>query len=323
MSDLGIPLVRTRPVAAAALTLAHLAVSVLIVVSAIEASHIIASVSHLIGNLHDPLLISPVAAALLPCAGVLFWSSKAIIAQIDRGIAELRRHRQQMPGPPSADSGTDGSGAGVNQRLAIRPKEGKGGAGLWIGAAFLAALGLTVAVLATRGIDKNGIGEALRQTARFSFLLFWPAYSGSAVATLFGPRAGALARSGRVFGLAFASAQLVHFTLVVAIARVAHLPFVAGLMPFFAIGLVWTCVLALSSIDRWREVFGADFWRILRSAGVEYIALVFFADFVLDQVGKGAELTIAYLPFSTLLIAGALLRAAAIVRRLALDWFRC
>jgi hypothetical protein len=320
MTDFGIPMVRTRPVAAAALTFAHLALSVLIVVSVIEASLIIAKVSHLIANLHDPLLIGPLAAALLPCAGVGFWASKAIIAQLDRGFAGLRRHRQQIPEPPRANSRTDGSGAELNQCLAIRPRERKAGAGLWIGAAFLVALGLAVAGLATTGIDANGIRQALRQTARFSFLLFWPAYSASAVATLFGTWAGPLARRGRDFGLAYASAQLVHFTLVVTLARVAHLPLVAGLMPFFAIGLVWTFVLAVSSIDRWREVFGADFWRILRSIGVEYIALVFFADFVLNQVGNRVELTIAYLPFSTLLIAGALLRAAAIVRRLASDW---
>jgi hypothetical protein len=202
----------------------------------------------------------------------------------------------------------------VEQPLsAIETRNGTAGAGLWIGAAFLAALSLAVAILATTG----DIGKALRLTARFSFLVFWPAYAGSAIATLFGPPAGSLGRYGREFGLAYAAAQLVHFALVAAVARVAHLSLVAGLMPFFAIGALWTGVLVLSSVARLRVIFGADFWRILRSIGVEYIALVFFADFVLGQVGKGVELTIAYLPFSTLLIAGAVLRAIAIIPPLA------
>jgi hypothetical protein len=52
---------------------------------------------------------------------------------------------------------------------------------------------------------------ALELTARWSFLLFWLAYAGNAVAILFGAQLAA----GREFGLAFASAHLVHIGLVV------------------------------------------------------------------------------------------------------------
>jgi len=51
------------------------------------------------------------------------------------------------------------------------------------------------------------LGVALRATARWSFLLFWLAYAGGALATLFGPKFQALARRGRDFGLSFASGR--------------------------------------------------------------------------------------------------------------------
>jgi hypothetical protein len=125
-----------------------------------------------------------------------------------------------------------------------------------------------------------------------------------------------LSRYGREFGLAYASGQLVHFALVVWVIRISHLPLIKGVMPFFAIGVVWTCVLALSSFDRVRDIFGANLWRILRSAGVEYIALVFFEDFVLHPIRSGVAHSVRYLPFSILTGVGPFLRIAAIVRRL-------
>jgi len=70
---------------------------------------------------------------------------------------------------------------------------------------------LIVRVGATPG---EKLGVALRATARWSFLLFWLAYAGGALATLFGPKFQALAHRGRDFGLSFASAHLVHLGLV-------------------------------------------------------------------------------------------------------------
>jgi hypothetical protein len=47
-------------------------------------------------------------------------------------------------------------------------------------------------------------------TVRFSFLLFWPAYAGSALWALFGQTFLPLKRRGREFGLAFASVHRPH-----------------------------------------------------------------------------------------------------------------
>jgi hypothetical protein len=55
-----------------------------------------------------------------------------------------------------------------------------------MGSAFCAALVLAAVVLAVLGTDERGTRVGLKATARLSFLLFWPAYSGSALTALFG-----------------------------------------------------------------------------------------------------------------------------------------
>ena len=78
--------------------------------------------------------------------------------------------------------------------------------GIWMGAAFGIALTIATAVLVLGGTDNKSIRLALELTARWSFLLFWLAYAGGALATLFGW--GVLAGRGREFGVAFAAAHL-------------------------------------------------------------------------------------------------------------------
>jgi hypothetical protein len=187
-------------------------------------------------------------------------------------------------------------------------------------AAFCASLSLAIAVFVAMGPHENAIGMALRLTGRLSFLFFWPAYAGSATAVLFGRRFAILARYGREFGLAFASAQLVHFALVISLIWISHRPVAEGIMPFFAVGIVWTYLLAFSSAERLQHVFSPNLWRMFRNVGVEYIAFVFFADFVTGPIQGGVKHPIAYVPFSLLLIFGSLLRMAAMVRHSGLGW---
>jgi hypothetical protein len=185
------------------------------------------------------------------------------------------------------------------------------GARLWIGVAFCIALALAIITLAVLGTGERGMHGALRITGRWSLLLFWPAYAGGAMATLFGPRFSILARHGREFGLAYAAAQFVHLSLVAGVIAHSNEPFPQSIMPFFAVGVVWTYLLALSSL---KSVSGGVFapagWRIVRAVGLEYLALVFLTDLVIAPVAAHTELSPGYLPFSILLIAGALLRIA-------------
>lgn len=192
------------------------------------------------------------------------------------------------------------------------------GARLWMSVAFCAALGLAVAVLTVMGAGDQGISMALRLTGRLSFLFFWPAYAGSAVAFLFGHRFGIISRLGRQSGLAYASAQLVHLGLVGWLVWRSRGPPQDAIMPLFAIGVAWTYILAFSSVQPLQQLFDPDLWRIFRHLGLEYIALVFFADFVFGPIENGVQSPIEYLPFALLLISGSLLRMAVMVRRTAL-----
>jgi hypothetical protein len=183
-----------------------------------------------------------------------------------------------------------------------------------MGAGFCVALALAVIALALFGTGATGIHQALRITGRWSLLLFWPAYAGGATAALFGPRFGILARQGREFGLAYAAAQLVHLSLVARLVANADGPFLQSIMPFFAVGVVWTYLLALSSFDRFSRVLAPKDWRVLRAIGLEYLALVFLTDFVLAPIATHSELSLEYLPFSILIIIGSVLRLAAAAR---------
>ena len=179
----------------------------------------------------------------------------------------------------------------------------------WMCAAFLIAFTLAVVVLVIFGVGERGTAIALRATARWSFLLFWLAYAGGAIAWLSGPRLDGLARHGRELGLAFAAAQLVHVGLVLWIIHIATGP--TGAMVFFWVGIFCTYLLALFSLPRLRDALEPRLWRIFRTIALEYIALAFAADFITlhaDELGKHP---LSYLPFAVMLVSGAGLRFAA------------
>jgi hypothetical protein len=174
--------------------------------------------------------------------------------------------------------------------------------------------------LGLAGTGEKGTGIALHLTGRLSFLLFWPAYAGAALMTSFGPRFEILVRHRRDFGLAYASAHLVHVGLVAHLVSMSERPFTEAVMPFFAIGVVWTYVLALSSWERLSRLLSRSFWRALHNIGLEYLALVFFSDLVLLPIQGHTKRPLEYLPFSTLAIAGPLLRLAAAILRSRPQW---
>jgi hypothetical protein len=177
---------------------------------------------------------------------------------------------------------------------------------LLMSAAFVIALALAAIFLIIFGAGERGTAIALRATARWSFLLFWSAYAGGAIAWLW-PRFNVLARHGRELGLSYASAQLIHVGLVFWIIHVATGP--SGAMVFFWIGIFCTYLLALLSLPRLRDALDTRLWRILRTIAMEYIAIAFTSDFInlhSHELGK-----LSYLPFALMLVGGAGLRLAA------------
>ena len=191
----------------------------------------------------------------------------------------------------------------------------RGAALSWMVLTFFIGLALAAIILFIFGTGERGIVLALRVTARWSFLPFWLAYAGGAMATLFGSRFAGVARHGKELGLAFASAQLVHLGLVVWLYQSATDPL--GAMTFFWIGALCTYLLALFSLPRLRDALGPRIWRALRTIAVEYIALVFARDFILGPLHDIARTYPAtYLPFALMLVGGASLRFAAFASRL-------
>jgi hypothetical protein len=182
-------------------------------------------------------------------------------------------------------------------------------------AAFLVCLVLAVTVLAVFGAAEQGTVEALRVTARWCFLLFWFAYAGGALAKFWNLRFVAeLARHGREFGLAFASALAVHAALVLWHYHIATPP--DGAMLFFWVGILCTYLLALFSLPWARDMLGPRLWRLFLSLALNYIALVFAVDFIVDplQATGVAKYPLSYLPFLAMLVAGILVRLAAFAR---------
>jgi hypothetical protein len=191
---------------------------------------------------------------------------------------------------------------------------GRHSTALWMMASFVVAAALTAIVF--EAVDAHDrVGVALRVTARWSFLLFWLAYTGSAMATLWGPPFDRLARHGREFGLAFASAQLVHVGLILLSGSGAG-------MAFFWVGIVFTYLLALFSLPRVRDAMAPLLWRISLVIALNYIALVFAADFIEGPLKRGgiANYPLSYLPFALMLIVGVGLRVVAFVHRKLRDW---
>lgn len=192
---------------------------------------------------------------------------------------------------------------------------------LWMGTAFAVALGIAAVVLAVNGSAAKGLVPALQMTARWAFLPFWVAYTGGAMAALFGPALAPLAKRGREFGLAYASAMTVHFGLVVWIFQISSKPPLSGKpFDFFALGVVFTYLLVVFSFGRPVEALGSSGWRILRIVGLNYILFAFAWDFVPATIRAltgtyGLLDRIKYVPFAVMCVAAPLLVVAAAAQR--------
>lgn len=199
---------------------------------------------------------------------------------------------------------------GMGYRAMEKPRTGQ-----WMAAAMLVALAMVLVIRMTaRPADQLSL--ALRSTARWSFLWFWLSYTGGALATLFGSPFERLARRGRDFGLAFASAHLVHVGLVAWLLLRSPTPFPRSPLIFFGIGVFWIYLLALLSVRPLSGKLRPGTERMLRTVGVEYIAFAFLVDFAKNPFGAGISHLAAYLPFLVLAAGGPLLRLAATAKSL-------
>ena len=179
---------------------------------------------------------------------------------------------------------------------------------VWMALAFSASLGLAMSIIAAFGINP-GLAIALRATARLAFLIFLPAYVGGPLTSLFGNAFLPVRQHARDFGLAFASAMVVHLGLVIWVCAIGAAPPVKTFV-VFGLAAVSVYLLALLSVRRVRELLPQKFWPPLRVVTTNYIALAFIDDFKNFRVNDFYA-DIAYLPFAVLAIGGLILTIVA------------
>ncbi len=153
----------------------------------------------------------------------------------------------------------------------------------WMAGAFCTSLTLAASIVAIFGIER-GVPIALAATARLAFLMFWPAYAGGALTSLFGNIFSPVGDHAPDLGLAFAGALLVHLGLVAYLCARGHAPGI-GTFVVFGVAAAFTYLLALLSIRRVRQALPQKLWPPIRFVAMNYIALAFLDDFIKFPLG--------------------------------------
>jgi hypothetical protein len=197
--------------------------------------------------------------------------------------------------------------AGSFSRDAWGPMEARRPVLVWMAAAFCTALALAICAMAIAHHRRLGVG--LEVTARFAFLLFWPAYVGGALTSLFGAVFLPLKSHARELGLSFAAAIAVHLGLVATVCLVGQAP---PLKTFAVFGAAVSCtyLLALLSVRRVRDALPANAWPPIRFVAMNYILYAFILDFRRNQT-YDLIWVVKYLPFLALAISAPIFRIAA------------
>jgi hypothetical protein len=193
--------------------------------------------------------------------------------------------------------------------------QGRSVTGLWMLSAFAVALVIAGATLVLRGRAVEGTVLALKLTARWSYLWFWAAYTVGAWAKLLGPRLPVAAARARDFGLAFAAAHLVHVGLVAWLYRIAEHPPGVRALEFFGVAVFFTYLLALLSFSRTAAWLTPRAVSVIRTVGIEYIALAFLVDFANHPVRLTFGFALSYGPFLALAFLAYAVRLTALGRR--------
>ncbi len=183
---------------------------------------------------------------------------------------------------------------------------------VWMAAAFCASFGLATGIVTFFGTG-GGVYIALAATARLAFLLFWPAYVGGALTSLFGNAFSPLREHARDLGLAFAAALLVHLGLVVCLCVIGHAPGM-GTFLIFGVGAGFTYILALLSVQRVRRALPQKLWPPIRAVAMNYIAFTFLIHFHRPHLTDLSS-AVQYAPFAALAIVAPMLKLAAWAQR--------
>lgn len=192
---------------------------------------------------------------------------------------------------------------------------------LWMAGACLASLAIGGMTLWTVGVGPHGTLTGLQLTARWSYFFFLPAYTGGALATVFGSAFRPLALKVRDLGLAFASAHVTHLCLVAWDYHILpHPPIPLNAAIYFGVAALFTYLLALFSFPALAAKLHPTAWWALRTFGMDFIAVAFLRDFMHDPLYGSLAHVLGYWPFIALGVAAAALRIAAYAKKLRRWW---
>lgn len=150
----------------------------------------------------------------------------------------------------------------------------------WLSLALLAM----VAVILVSMPDVAGVRQAIRATARSSWMLFLLTFTASAQYRLWPNTWTAWLRlHRRQFGLAFVVSHLVHALAIVAFARLDPAGFNGqantGSLVSGGIGYLFLVAMGATSFDRSAAWLGPRAWRWLHLAGAYYLWVSFLVTF--------------------------------------------
>ncbi|MFP5260581.1 MAG: hypothetical protein ACLGJB_01595 [Blastocatellia bacterium] len=183
----------------------------------------------------------------------------------------------------------------------------------WMITAWAAlAIALMIAsILAAFGAGERGLHLVIRSTAQSSFVLFTAAFVASPLLKLWPAAATRWLRANRRYlGVSFAVSHACHGAAIIALAVITS---GASLSPSSLAGgsVVYAIILAMAvtSFDRSARWLGPRAWRLVHSAGMYLLWVVFALAYVTRALNS-----VLYIPFAAVVMGAMLLRVAARAR---------
>ncbi|MFZ5779343.1 MAG: hypothetical protein ACOY4R_03915 [Pseudomonadota bacterium] len=174
---------------------------------------------------------------------------------------------------------------------------------------------MTLALMAGHGWDVEGMRMAIRATARTSLVLFALAFTAGAVVELLPSGATRWQRRNRRYlGVSFAVSHFIHLGAILALAALDREVFwkLTNVMTIVLAGAAYPFIAAMAatSFDRTAAWLAPRKWRLLHLVGGWYIWISFAV-----AVGKRVPLDAFYWPMAVLVLAIAVVRLIAMLRR--------
>jgi len=174
---------------------------------------------------------------------------------------------------------------------------------------------MSLGLAASRGWDVEAIRLVIRATARTSLMLFVLAFTASALVDLLPSELTRWQRRNRRYlGVSFAVSHFIHLAAILSLASVDSVLFwkLTNISTIALAGTAYLFIAAMTatSFDRTAAWLGARRWRLLHLIGGWYVWVSFAV-----AVGKRVPLDRFYWPMAALVLAAAVVRLLAMIRR--------